>query len=227
MSALASASLEFAAPERRPDGTPRERRRLWLISRTPEALVGDRLPSYVLDVWDDALDANESALDAVATMKVYADAELLWRRQRLRDERDWLARLRAMGMYAALRTSAKARNRGPAWPGCSLPPRRSQCRQQAHPSVKEREMSITSDEARRIGEQIGIDWETAPFDVEQFRMGMNVELEHGLHDSATNVTGDDPVVTGKIALAHLNEFPDYYTRLDRMEKEAKRDHGMG
>lgn len=74
---------------------------------------------------------------------------------------------------------------------------------------------FTEDEARRVGEQIGIDWETAPFDVEQFRVGMDVELEHGLHDSATNVTGDDPVVTGKIALAHLNEFPDYYTRLVR------------
>jgi hypothetical protein len=86
---------------------------------------------------------------------------------------------------------------------------------------------FTTDEARRVGEQIGIDWESAPFDVEQFRMGMKVELEHGLHDPATNVTGDDPVVTGKIALAHLNEFPDYYTRLGRMEEEAKRDHGMG
>jgi len=60
---------------------------------------------------------------------------------------------------------------------------------------------------------------------EQLRMGMDVELEHGLHDPLTNVTDDDPVVTGKIALAHLNEFPDYYTRLDRMEEEAKRDHG--
>ena len=86
--------------------------------------------------------------------------------------------------------------------------------------------SFTEEEARRIGEQIGIDWETASFDVEQFRMGMNVELEHGLHDSATNVTGDDPVFTGKIALAHLKEFPDYYTRLDRMEAEAKRDEGL-
>jgi Protein of unknown function (DUF5661) len=83
--------------------------------------------------------------------------------------------------------------------------------------------SFTAEEARRIGEQIGIDWETAPFDVEQFRMGMNVELEHGLHDPATNVTGDDPVTTGKIALAHLNEFADYYTRLERMEREAERD----
>ena len=87
--------------------------------------------------------------------------------------------------------------------------------------------SFTADEARRIGEQIGIDWASAPFDVEQFRRGMNVELEHGLHDPDTNVTGDDPLVTGKIALAHLNEFPDYYSRLERMEEEAKRDHGVG
>ena len=87
--------------------------------------------------------------------------------------------------------------------------------------------SFTADDARRIGEEIGIDWASAPFDVEQFRMGMDVELEHGLHDPSTNVTHDDPVVTGKIALAHLNEFPDYYTRLDRMEEEAKREHGVG
>jgi hypothetical protein len=80
---------------------------------------------------------------------------------------------------------------------------------------------FTVEEARRVGEQLGIDWATAPFDVEQFRMGMDVELEHGLHDPATDVTGDDPVVTGKIALAHLNEFADYYTRLERMEKEAQ------
>jgi Protein of unknown function (DUF5661) len=87
--------------------------------------------------------------------------------------------------------------------------------------------SFTADEARQVGEQIGIDWATAPFDVDQFRRGMDVELEHGLHDAATNVTGDDPLVTGKIALAHLNEFPDYYSRLERMEEEAKRDHGAG
>ncbi|MGZ8707788.1 MAG: DUF5661 family protein [Gaiellaceae bacterium] len=78
------------------------------------------------------------------------------------------------------------------------------------------------DEARRVGEAIGIDWDSVPFDVEQFRAGMDVELEHGLHDPATNVTGDDPLVTGKIALAHLNEFPDYYIRLERMEEEARR-----
>jgi Protein of unknown function (DUF5661) len=90
-------------------------------------------------------------------------------------------------------------------------------------SMSER-TSFTVDEARSIGESIGIDWASCPFDVEQFRMGMDVELEHGLHDLSTNVTDSDPVVTGKIALAHLNEFPDYYTRLRRMEEEAKRAH---
>ena len=81
---------------------------------------------------------------------------------------------------------------------------------------------FTAEQARSVGEQIGIEWDSAPFDVEQFRMGMDVELEHGLSDFATNVTDDDPVFTGKIALAHLNEFPDYYTRLEKMEEEAKR-----
>ena len=80
--------------------------------------------------------------------------------------------------------------------------------------------SFSADEAQKIGESIGIDWGSAPFDVEEFRKGMDVELEHGLHDPATNVTGDDPIVTGKIALAHLNEFADYYTRLAKMEAEA-------
>jgi len=84
--------------------------------------------------------------------------------------------------------------------------------------------SFTAAEARQIGEQIGIDWATALFDVEQFRRGMDVELEHGLHDLLTNVTDDDPLVTGKIALAHLREFSDYYTRLEQMEEQAKRDH---
>lgn len=77
---------------------------------------------------------------------------------------------------------------------------------------------FTSDEARRIGDQIGVDWDTIP--LEEFRMGLAVELEHGVHDVQTNVSNDDELVTGKIALAHLKEFPDYYTRLDKMEKEA-------
>jgi hypothetical protein len=89
--------------------------------------------------------------------------------------------------------------------------------------VSEDSKSFTADEARAIGEEIGIDWATSPFDVEQFRAGMNVELEHGRHDPSTNVSDDDPHVTAKIALAHLNEFPDYYVRLERMEEEARRD----
>jgi Protein of unknown function (DUF5661) len=88
-------------------------------------------------------------------------------------------------------------------------------------TMSERER-FTTEEARRIGEEIGIDWATSAFGVDEFRDGMDVELEHGLHDLATNVTGDDPHVTGKIARAHLNEFPDYYTRLGRMEVEADR-----
>ena len=84
---------------------------------------------------------------------------------------------------------------------------------------------FSADDARQVGAEIGIDWDSAPFDLEQFRSGMDVELEHGRHDPLTNVTDDDPVVTGKIALAHLNEFPDYYTRLERMEEQAKAEHG--
>lgn len=82
---------------------------------------------------------------------------------------------------------------------------------------------FTADEARGIGTQIGIDWDSSPFDVEQFRAGMDVELEHGAHDPETDVTGDDPALTGKIAWAHLKEFPDYYTRLEEMEQEAERE----
>jgi len=81
--------------------------------------------------------------------------------------------------------------------------------------------SFSVEEARGIGERIGIDWNSAPFDVDQFRMGLSVELEHGLHDPQTNVTGDDPLITGKIAWAHLNELADYYTRLAKMEAEAE------
>jgi hypothetical protein len=62
--------------------------------------------------------------------------------------------------------------------------------------------------------------------VEQFRKGLDVELEHGLHDPSTDVTGNDPIITGKIALAHLNEFADYYTRLEKMEREADEEHGQ-
>ncbi len=78
---------------------------------------------------------------------------------------------------------------------------------------------FTADEAKQIGESLGIDW--SRFDVEQFRMGLDVELEHGTVSPSTNVTNDDPILTGKIALAHLNEYADYYTRLAKLEKEAE------
>ena len=80
---------------------------------------------------------------------------------------------------------------------------------------------FTTEQAKEIGRMLGINW--SKFDIEQFRMGMDVELEHGTDNSRTNVTGDDPFITGKIALAHLNEFPDYYTRLEKMEKEASQE----
>jgi hypothetical protein len=81
---------------------------------------------------------------------------------------------------------------------------------------------FTIEEAKRIGEALGVDW--SKFNVEQFRMGLDVELEHGVRDLQTNVTHDNEMITGKIALAHLNEYPDYYTRLEKMEKEAKEFH---
>ena len=80
---------------------------------------------------------------------------------------------------------------------------------------------FTSQEAARIAGQLGIDFKTAAFDLEQFRQGLDVELEHGRRDPATNVTDDDPLTTGKIALAHLHEIPDYYHRLSKMEAEAE------
>jgi len=83
----------------------------------------------------------------------------------------------------------------------------------------EKRKHFTAEEAKKIGEKLGIKWDK--FDVEQFRAGMDVELEHGTRDPKTNVSNDNALMTGKIALAHLNEFPDYYTRLEKMEKEAE------
>ncbi len=79
--------------------------------------------------------------------------------------------------------------------------------------------TITADEARAIGTKLGIDW--SKVDVNEFRRGLEVELEHGAHDPETNVTNDDLTLTAKIAWAHLKELADYYTRLDRMESEAE------
>jgi hypothetical protein len=81
------------------------------------------------------------------------------------------------------------------------------------------ERMITADEAHRIGASLGLDW--AQIDIEQFRRGLEVELEHGARDPETDVTRDDLVLTGKIAWAHLKEIRDYYTRLDQLEAEAE------
>lgn len=78
---------------------------------------------------------------------------------------------------------------------------------------------FTVEEAKEIGEKLGVCWDK--WDVDQFRRGMDVELEHGTVDSNTNVSDDDPLITGKIALVHLNEIPDYYDRLEKMEKEGE------
>lgn len=78
---------------------------------------------------------------------------------------------------------------------------------------------FTTEQAKEVAKKLGIDFKK--WNVEQFRMGMDVELEHGKVSPLTDVTKDDPVMTGKIAWAHLNEIPDYYTRLDKMEKEAQ------
>ena len=79
---------------------------------------------------------------------------------------------------------------------------------------------FTREEAKQIGDQLGVNWQE--FDIDQFRRGLEVELEHGSHwGSETNVTNDDPLITGRIVWAHLKEIKDYYTRLDKMEAEAE------
>ena len=57
-------------------------------------------------------------------------------------------------------------------------------------------------------------------DPEDFRMGLEVELEHGLHDTEVNVTNNHPLLTGRIVLAHLKESLDYYKRLEVAELEG-------
>ena len=80
--------------------------------------------------------------------------------------------------------------------------------------------SFTSDEAQAIATGLGIDFGQLGCDLEQFRMGLDVELEHGSRNPETDVSGNDPIATGKIALAHLTEYPDYYTRLAILERDA-------
>lgn len=81
---------------------------------------------------------------------------------------------------------------------------------------------FTSKEASAVAEKLKIDWTKVKYKLEQFRHGMDIELEHGKVDRNTNVTNDNALMTGKIALAHLNEFPDYYNRLDKLESDAEK-----
>jgi hypothetical protein len=83
------------------------------------------------------------------------------------------------------------------------------------------EKTFSRQDASEIARDLGIEFSTSPFGLDEFHAGLNVELEHGRRDPETNVTGDDPIMTGKIALAHLREMPDYYTRLEKMEAEAE------
>jgi hypothetical protein len=78
----------------------------------------------------------------------------------------------------------------------------------------------TTEEAKRVGDAIGVDW--SRFDLEQFRAGMDVEFEHGSHDPQTDVTHDDPILTGKIALAHMKEFPDYFLAAMDFQRVGRR-----
>lgn len=81
--------------------------------------------------------------------------------------------------------------------------------------------SFTLEEAEKIAQKLNIDFSKEKFTLNDFLQGLNVELEHGTRSPNTNVTNNDPVLTGKIALAHLYEFPDYYVRLQKLEYEAK------
>ena len=78
-------------------------------------------------------------------------------------------------------------------------------------------MQFTQEQAKEIGDRLGINWNIIP--LEQFTMGINIELEHGMRDPQTNITNDDPILTGKIAWAHLKEYSDYYDRLKEIEEE--------
>ncbi|AUC75394.1 MULTISPECIES: DUF5661 family protein [unclassified Olleya] len=78
---------------------------------------------------------------------------------------------------------------------------------------------VNTQQAKEIGDRLGIQWKDIQLD--EFTKGINVEFEHGTRYPETNVTNNDKALTGKIAWAHLKEFPDYYTRLEKMENEAE------
>jgi hypothetical protein len=80
---------------------------------------------------------------------------------------------------------------------------------------------FTREDAEQIARVLGINTASVCFDIDEFQRGLNVELEHGLVNPATNITNNDPILTGKIVWAHLNIAPDYYKRLAKMRREAR------
>jgi len=80
-------------------------------------------------------------------------------------------------------------------------------------------MGFSIDTMLAAGDAIGVNWHRVSFD--EFAMGMQEELEH------RDITGGDPVLTARIAMAHLKELPDYYTRLKAMERQAKKERRRG
>lgn len=81
-----------------------------------------------------------------------------------------------------------------------------------------KEPAATPDEARRILDTVNT--EKMAIELEEFRAGLDVELEHGTRFNDANVTNNHPVVTGMIVLAHLKESLDYYKLLDVAEAEG-------
>jgi hypothetical protein len=79
---------------------------------------------------------------------------------------------------------------------------------------------ISLADVRKVGAKLNVDF--TKLDVKVLQYGMNIELEHGYIDQRTNVTNNNLNMTAKIALAHIIEFPDYYDRLKKLEKDADR-----
>ena len=91
--------------------------------------------------------------------------------------------------------------------------------------TEETKIPVSAEQAQQLGARLGVNWDEVP--LEELRKGIEVEYEHGTHDPDTNVSNNDPLITAKIALAHIKEFPDYYERLEKMEAEAKKFWAKG
>jgi len=90
---------------------------------------------------------------------------------------------------------------------------------------EDEDIVVSPEEAQQLGEEIGINWEEVKFTPEALAEGIVHELEHGSKDKETNITDDDPVITAKIAWAHLKEDPEYYTKLNKMEDAEEGENG--